>query len=338
MIKCPYVVPSLLASWLWLVSSAIARADDPPSRSADTRGVFSAQLENDMFQHTDRHYTHGTRFSYLTPEGDIPDEVNAAADTVPLFSTDGRKRASFILGQSIFTPSNITLRDPPANDRPYAGWLYGGVGLVSDTGKRLDNLELDFGIVGPQSYADDTQKFVHGVIGAKQPQGWSHQLKNEPGIVLTYERTWRSIAEAYPLGFAADLSPHVGGSLGNVFTQAAGGLMLRVGRNLPDDYGPPRIRPSLPGSDFFVSTGGFGWYLFAGVEERAVGRNIFLDGNTFTHSASVDKNTWVGDFQFGIAVTFDAVRIALTEVDRTREFEGQQHPDSFGALTVGFRF
>jgi hypothetical protein len=52
----------------------------------------------------------------------------------------------------------------------------------------------------------------------------------------------------------------------------------------------------------------------------------------------VDKNTWVGDFQFGVAVSIDAVRVALTEVDRTREFEGQQHPDSFGALTVGFRF
>ena len=226
----------------------------------------------------------------------------------------------------------------PTADRTYAGWLYGGVGLVSDTGRRYDNLELDLGIVGPQSYAEDTQKFVHGVIGANQPQGWHNQLKNEPGVVLTYERAWRGVAQAYPLDFAADLSPHVGGSLGNVFTQAAGGLILRVGRDLPDDYGPPRIRPSLPGSDFFVPTGAFGWYLFAGVEERAVARNIFLDGNTFAHSRSVDKNTWVGDFQYGIAVTVGATRIALTEINRTREFEGQQHPDSFGALTVGFRF
>lgn len=330
--------PALAVGCLWLLSGAAAQADDSSSRPIDGRGVFSVQLENDMFQHTDRHYTHGTRFSYLTPEGDIPDGVNAAADAMPLFPTDGRKRASFILGQSIFTPSNITLRDPPSTDRPYAGWLYGGVGLVSDTGSRLDNLELDIGIVGPQSYAEDTQKFVHGVVDAKQPQGWNHQLKNEPGIVLTYERMLRGIAPFHPLGFTADASPYAGGSLGNIFTHAAGGLMLRVGRSLPDDYGPPRIRPSLPGSDLFVSNGGFGWYLFAGAEERAVAHNIFLDGNTFAHSASVDKNTWVGDFQFGIAVTFDAVRIALTEVNRTREFAGQQHPDSFGALTVGFRF
>ena len=296
------------------------------------------QLENDMVEHSDRHYTHGTRFSYLTPEDDIPDSVTAAVDALPLFDSSGRKRAAFILGQNMYTPSDITLRNPPTNDRPYAGWTYGGVGIVSDTGSRLDNLELDLGIVGPQSYAEDTQKFVHSVIGAKQPQGWSHQLKNEPGVVLTYDRTWRSLAQSYPLDFAADLSPYVGGSVGNVLTQAASGLIFRFGRDLPDDYGPPLIRPSLPGSDFFVPTAGFGWYLFGGVQGRAVARNIFLDGNTFTNSPSVDKNTWVGDFQYGLAVTIGATRIALTQINRTREFKGQQHPDSFGALTVGFRF
>jgi hypothetical protein len=321
-----------------VVSGQSARADDGPERPPDSRGVFSIQLENDLFQHTDRHYTHGTRLSYLTPEGGIPDSVNNVADMMPLFPAEGRKRASFVLGQSMFTPTNILPRDPQPNDRPYAGWLYAGAGIVSDTGRQLDNLQLDLGIVGPQSYADETQKFIHSTFGARHPNGWHNQLKNEPGIVLTYERTWRAIAQAYPLGFAADLSPHAGGSLGNVFTHAAGGLVVRIGRNLPDDYGPPRIRPSLPGSDFFVPTAGFGWYLFGGVEERAVLRNIFLDGNTFAHSASVDKNTWVGDFQFGIAVTFSSVRVALTEIYRTREFEGQKNPDSFGALTVGTRF
>lgn len=66
--------------------------------------------------------------------------------------------------------------------------------------------------------------------------------------------------------------------------------MLRLGQRLPLDYGPPRIQPSLPGSGFFVPPQDrFGWYLFAGVEGRAVARNIFLDGNTFRDSRSVDK-------------------------------------------------
>jgi hypothetical protein len=315
-----------------------AWAAEEPDRPRDTDGVFSLQLENDLFQHTDRHYTHGTRLSYLTPEGGIPDSINDAADLFPLFPAAGRKRAAFVLGQSMFTPTNILPRDPQPNDRPYAGWLYLGAGLVSDTGERLDNLELDLGIVGPQSYADETQKFIHSIFGARHPNGWHNQLKNEPGVMLTYEHTWRAFAQSLPLGFATDLSPHAGGSLGNVITDGSAGLTVRLGQNLPDDYGPPRIRPSLPGSDFFVPTAGFGWYVFAGAEERAVLHNIFLDGNTFVHSASVNKNTWVGDFQFGIAMTFSRYRVALTEVYRTREFEGQKNPDSFGALTVGMRF
>lgn len=329
----------LLAALLAVVTPAAGHgADAPTPTEADRRGAISIEIENDHFANTDRHYTHGTRLSYITPEGDIPEAVDKLADAVPLFPEAGRKRASFILGQSIFTPSNIALRDPPPGDRPYAGWLYTGVGLVADNGKSTDNLELDLGIVGPQSYADETQKFVHSIIGAQHPMGWQHQLKNEPGLLLSYERYWRSAAQAYPFGLGADLSPYAGASLGNVLTGAGAGLMLRVGYDLPDDYGPPRIRPALPGTDYFVPKGEFGWYLFAGVEERAVLHNIFLDGNTFAHSASVDKNTWVGDFQFGIAVTFGGTRIALTEIDRTREFQGQQHPDSFGALTVGFRF
>src|SRR3546814_8870959 len=99
-----------------------------------------------------------------------------------------------------------------------------------------------------------------------------------------------------------DVTPHLGAALGNVYTYGAGGLTLRFGEDLPDDYGPPRIRPALPGSDYFRPTDDFGWYFFAGAEGRIVARNIFLDGNTFKDSHSVDKRPLVADLQAGIAV------------------------------------
>ena len=55
----------------------------------------------------------------------------------------------------------------------------------------------------------------------------------------------------------------------------------RVGSFQPDDHGPPTIRPSLPGADYFPRQEGFSAYVFGGVEGRVVGRNIFLNGNTF---------------------------------------------------------
>ena len=112
----------------------------------------------------------------------------------------------------------------------------------------------------------------------------------------------------------------------------------RLGRRLPHDYGPPRIQPSLPGSGFFVPQNGFGWYLFAGVEGRAVARNIFLDGNTFRDSRSVDKEPLVGDLQFGFALTWSDVRLGYTHVLRTREFKTQGKTSEFGAVSLSIQF
>ena len=153
----------------------------------------------------------------------------------------------------MFAPEDLTKHTPVPSDHPYAGWLYGSVGMVSDTGRTLDNVMLTLGVVGPLSYAEQTQKFVHEVTNSTRPEGWDHQLKNEPGIILTYERKWRGIVEVAPFGIGADVTPHVGVNLGNINTDASAGATFRLGYDLPADYGPPRIRPSLPGSDFFCA-------------------------------------------------------------------------------------
>ncbi|MDH5747990.1 MAG: lipid A deacylase LpxR family protein [Rhodospirillales bacterium] len=305
----------------------------------DTSGIFTLEVENDLFgAGTDRHYTNGMRFSWISAESTVPDWVRTGASYVPVFAIEGRKRLSYSLGQNMFTPDDITRTDAQPDDRSYAGWLYAGVGLISDTGSHFDNLELNIGLIGPASLAEFTQKGWHDAIGATRPEGWSHQLKTEPGVVLFYERKWRNRHEITPRGLGIDLIPHAGFALGNVFTYGAAGVTMRFGDDLPNDYGPPRIRPSLPGSGYFIPDDRFGWYLFAGVEGRAVGRNIFLDGNTFADSHSVDKRHWVGDLQFGAAVTLGRVRLAYTHVIRTEEFVSQENPDQFGSFSVSVRF
>ena len=101
---------------------------------------------------------------------------------------------------------------------------------------------------------------------------------------------------------------------------------------------PPVIRPSLPGSDYFDHQQGFSAYLFGGVEGRVVGRNIFLDGNTFQDDGpSVDKNTLVGEARVGLALTYDNLRFAYTQVFRSQEFEGQSN-QIFGSVTLSVAF
>ena len=161
-------------------------------------------------------------------------------------------RVTYSLGQDIFTPEDIGERDLIKDDRPYAGWLYGGIGLTSENGKRLDTLELNLGIVGPYSLADETQDNWHKLIGIDRPKGWRNQLENEPGIVLYYERKWRSLAklpveDIIPIDdLAFDFTPHVGAALGNVFTYGAAGFTLRFGDDLPTTSGGAASQSPAP--------------------------------------------------------------------------------------------
>lgn len=327
-----------IASWLitalTMASPVLAKEE---VRHEDDKGIFNIVIENDLFAGSDRDYTNGIRFAWISSEENMPRWTQDIANALPLAS-GGNKRISVAVGQSMFAPENLSRRDLVVGDQPYAGWLYGSVGMVSDTGTTLDHVMLTLGIVGPYSLAEPTQKFVHHVVDSPHPNGWDNQLENEPGIVLTYERKWRAIAEASPFGLAVDVTPHAGINLGNINTDATVGATFRLGYDLPADYGPPRIRPSLPGSDFFIPTQELGGYLFTTIGERAVVRNIFLDGNTFANSPSVDKKNFVTSLQLGAAVTYGDTRLSYTHVFMTKEYDTQDHPSVFGALTLSHRF
>ncbi len=318
---------------------APARADDGAGTGQPSSvGVFNAVVENDLVTNTDKHYTSGIRLSYVTPQTSEPAWAEGLAARLPLFGTADNLRFEVGLGQSLFTPRDITDRRPAADQRPYAAWLYGAVGLIAERGMHLDRIQLSLGVVGPAALGEETQSFVHELIGADDPKGWDTQLENEPSVQLTYQHNWRSLVSERLLGMEWDATPHLGGALGNVFIYGNAGITLRVGQNLPVDFGPPRIDPGLPGSGFFEPAGRLGWYIFAGVDGRAVARNLFLDGNTLRESREVDKKPFVGDLQAGVAVTFGSMRLAYAQVLRTREFDGQDEADSFGALSLSLRF
>jgi len=332
------------------VSAHAAQAAD------DAVGTFVIQDENDFFAGADRHYSQGIRLSYLATARVTPEWVRRLPD-IPAVIDAGRgrrvdRRIGFIVGQSMFTPQDTDTQTLIANDRPYAGWLYLGGSLQTryrdDSGmRRLDILAFELGVVGPAAHAAYVQNRWHELIRSNRVNGWENQLHNEPAFLIAFERKWRSPILRLDRGtgrmaLGIDAIPHVGFTGGTLHTYAAAGLTLRFGNHLPDDFGPPRIRPASPGSQSFEppdSPRSFRWYLFAGFETRFVGRNIFLDGNTFRSSHSVDKNPVVTDLQVGLAtVLFDKVRITYTYVLRSPEFRGQRGPDQFGAISLSVRF
>lgn len=306
---------------------------------SDKTGTLSFILENDVFCREDRHYTNGLKVNWVPGRDASPPEwAVKAARLAPWFPEQGEIRHGYAFGQSAFTPSDIEIADPPLEERPYAGWLYGAIAVGVESEKQLDLFELSIGMVGPAALAEQGHKLIHRAVGVDEPQGWDTQLGNEPGIVLAYQRSWRGFATSVLSGTQLDLTPHAGAALGNVFTYANAGVTVRYGKRLPGDYGPPRIQPAIPAFGDYSPASDFGWFLFAGIEGRAVARNIFLDGNTFRDSRSVDKEPLVGDFQFGFALDWPTVRFSYTHVVRTREFRTQNEIDQFGSLNVSLKY
>ncbi len=113
------------------------------------------------------------------------------------------------------------------------------------------------------------REFIHGIINDTDPKGWSTQLRDEPGLVIQYERSLKLIPPQSVFGLFFDAEPHYGIAVGNVYDYVNVGGMARLGFNLPKDYGPLRIDPSLPGSGYYEPTGDVGAYVFGGVDGRA---------------------------------------------------------------------
>ncbi len=324
---------------LLLALAALLATAAPPARAAvPDNGAWSLVIENDYFYETDRDYTSGIAVIWVPKHATPPEWALGFARALPWFPQTGEVRHGYAIGQTAFTPQDVTSTVPPSDERPYAGWLYGSIGVGALTGQRLDQFGLTLGIVGPASMAEQVQVVIHSLTGSADPQGWDSQLGNEPGFVISYQRSWREALQGTVAGQELSLSPHLGGAFGNVYTYLNGGAMLRWGRGLARDFGPPRIMPSLPGSAYFMPTTGRSWYLFLGVDARLVARNIFLDGNSFTESASVDRIPLVADLQWGVSVTLEELRLSFTQVRRSKEFEQQVGHDEFGALAISVTF
>ena len=188
-------------------------------------------------------------------------------------------------------------------------------------------------------------KFVHELIGSQSPNGWDNQIKNELGLAVVYERKWRLLYSGTVGKSGLDIIPHLGGALGNVYTYANAGMEARIGWNIPRDFGTSLIRPAgesnapLNAKDPRLSRDqDFSLYVFAMADGRGVLRNIFLDGNTFTDSHSVDKKYFVADVGVGVGLIIHSFKLCYTHVLRTKEFKGQKGDQVFGSITLAFTY
>lgn len=348
----PLAITGLLFSASVSAQTARDTDDDPVPTDRPNAGTYSVYFENDLFSGTDQQYTNGLRLSWTSPtlsrygDNKTMGKLGRLLDDISWLGRSGyEKNVAFTLGQNMYTPTDTKAVELVEDDRPYAGWLYAGLGLVWKNPNVKNSLVLNVGVVGPWSFAEETQRLVHEARDIDMPNGWDNQLDNELGVALAYERMWRLRAANSRRAIDWDALPYAGATLGNVAINARAGLELRLGYNLPDNFGTSAIDPATTTPTPIESPAyakrwysGFGGHIFARAEGRAVARDIFLDGNTFEDSHSVDKEPFVGDLSVGVALNWQNTQLTYSYVIRSKEFKGQQENQEFGSIMLTITF
>ncbi len=321
------------------VSGTAAAGLGSDDRVVDPREwAASVRWENDLFGGTDRFYTDGVALG-VTHTG--PSWVDPLVDWLPW--GEGRRTVGYDLTQAMLTPADTSRSVPDPTDRPYAGILSFGISLHVAGSNSCHGLRLVAGVVGPWSFAEETQREVHRLVGSGLPEGWSHQLKNEPLLDLAYEYRHRFRMAGRREAWLLEILPSAGGAVGNALTQLQLGGLVRFGYNVPDDFGvtlvrglgqmPPPRRRQLSEKDadwgFSVYCGGFG---------NLVLQDITLDGNLWHDGPGVDKRPLVPAGGLGMSVGNRRFLAAFTYVFWGEEFNGQKEHSEFGAIALSYFF
>ncbi|MDH4292606.1 MAG: lipid A deacylase LpxR family protein, partial [Betaproteobacteria bacterium] len=121
---------------------------------------------------------------------------------------------------------------------------------------------------------------------------------------------------------------------------------VRAGQNMTG-FGPDSIEPGgamLKNTRRENEANGrnlYEWFVFAGVDGRIIGHNIFLDGSLFQDGPSVQSRDTVYDFSVGFSLRWEALRVSVTRIKRSEEFTtpvGGGGKQRFYSVNVGMEF
>ncbi len=327
--------PSLCARkeiWTWTLAVLMLCPSSAAEEGAHSGEAFALYVENDSRRlgepGSDQAYSSGVKLSFIYAEDHIP----PWSRHLPDFKWT-KVNFGLSLGQQLYTPNNTQVTYLLEDDRPYAAWLYLGLAMSLRESEKEDFLEVDFGLVGPGAYGNEVQNGFHRAIGVGGVRGWDYGLHDEPTIQVFYQRRIKAYRQKN-----LDFITFYGAGLGNVLIAVHAGGIVRLGVNLPDNFGPSR--PSASDGDSFVSLGVNSGatkksvYGFVGGRGNAIGRSLFLDGNTFRSSHRVKKYPFTNEVDFGVGIQATPWSVVWSFVTRSPEFEERSVFSSFASVTV----
>jgi len=328
----------LLVMFLWLYFPVITLAKDNPEKRAFASLIF----ENDSFFRDDGLYSSGLFLNWgynhvaALDDQHLPSWLAYLAQKTHLPSTQHKQYSiNYGVGQQLQTATDISIAELVEEDAPYVGLLTWEVSLLANNDQVSDEVGLILGVVGPIAGAEFVQSLVHDFTGGREPQGWDNQISNEFVFRVQTRRIWR-VYEANIWNAEFDLLTGLDGGLGNLRSDFSTGFGIRFGQRLTENFSSATVFPVQKFNA--LNNTPYGWYIFANVSASYVANDIFINGNTFQDSHSVDLIHTQATVSIGVMANIYNFSILYSLLYTTDEYQGQAEDSRFGSVALSYHF
>lgn len=289
-------------------------------QDVSSNNYFRINYQNDLFVFTDRNYTQGTSYEWVSPR------LQKNPINFLFFKPNGADLKYGIALEHVgYTPNKIELTEIQFGDRPFASAVMIRSFMHATNKINRFSSSLSLGILGPWALGEEVQTTIHRAIGDRIPIGWKNQISNHP--IINYEFAFEQQLFRRKDIFSLTVNPSA--QIGTLFTNASVGLTSMVGKV-----------NSLYSSS--ASKNEFQIYLFAQPKINLIGYDATLEGGIFgdksvykINDKELERITF--QFNFGGVLQFKKWYFKYSRTWLTKEF-AQGENSGWGGLYLGRTF
>jgi len=291
------------------------------------KNEFGFKTENDAYLATlnDRYYTNGL-FIYF----------RRAIDPAKFSDKIEKKTYEISVGQKMYTPYWGQVAKKEDQDRPFAGYLYAS-GAYSVFFKKESVLKtsVEIGTVGPNSLAQDAQRFLHKTVGFYTPDGWDYQIKNELAINLAAQYSKLLVRSNDQI---VDLSGQGYANLGTTFSGLGASVLFRAGRL--NQLFNSAYHNAVIGNAKTSALNKSEFFFYAKPQLNIVAYDATIQGSLFNDDSPVTFGTKpiVFEQQFGVNYSSKRFTADFNIIFKTKEVESIAKAQNYGGLSLYYRF
>jgi hypothetical protein len=292
------------------------------------KNEFGFTSDNDayLWYGQDRYYTNGL-FIYF----------RRAVDQQKLKGSVEKITYEVSAGQKMFNPLSGYRPDPTTHDRPFAGYLFGGLGTsLFYKNESLLKFGLQLGTVGPDALGEEAQDLLHRIVGFYEVQGWDYQIANNFAAnahVQFAKLLHRS--ENNSVDFTFDSYAN----LGTTYNGAGAGVVFRAGA-INQLFNTAYYHSAIGNNSKTAKLKNKEFYFYAKPQLNYVAYDATVQGGLFNDSSPVTFGTKPFVFAQTIGVNYSSPRFTIdySLMFRSREIKSSARPHQYGSISMYYRF